>query len=134
MFCISWSLSTAVTNPFSNRAASGPSEAAPAWPFALASARLFAPALEWPFVAAPEGPSAAALLSLLGLRPVMVMLVLAPGSERPLLKVVSALGDEPRLLSGVPLPGPAGVCCCVHLQIRMVPYPHHGYLLPEKVF
>ena len=62
----------------------------------------------------------------------MVMLVLAPGSERPLLKVVSALGDEPRLLSGVPLPGPAGVCCCVHLQIHMVTHPYHGHLLPEK--
>ncbi|KAA6423954.1 MAG: hypothetical protein FRX49_05913 [Trebouxia sp. A1-2] len=84
MFCISWSSSTAVTNPFSDRAASGLPEAAPEWPFAPA------------------------LLSLLGLRPVMVILVLAPGSERPLLKVVSALGDEPRLLSGVPLPGPAG--------------------------
>ena len=100
-----------MTNPFSDRAASGPPEAAPEWPFA--------PAPEGPFAAALERPSAAALLSLLGLRPVMVMLVLAPGSERPLLKVVSALGDEPGLLSGVTLPGPAGVCCCVHLQIHM---------------
>ena len=127
MFCISWSSSTAVTKPFSDCVVSGPREAAPEWPsapapaspFALASARPFAPAPGGLFAAALEGPSAAALLSLLGLRPVMVMLVLAPGSERPLLKVVSALEDEPGLFSGVTLPGPAGVCCCVHLQNHM---------------
>ena len=78
---------------------------------------------EGPWAAGPlaagllaAGPLAAALWALVGLRPLMVMLVLAPWSERLCLKAVSVRGEEALPWLSCCLDGVAVPDGCVHLH------------------